>query len=155
MGYDMYAVKITRKGGAKKFDEPNYFRANSWGMGILRGAMKAAKVLDLNHKDPKWIEPENEKDWDKVNKDVVAFRSKNKNKVPIGKFCSNDGWHLVEEECILLADAIEKLLKSGKDIPYQDWFDGLVTLTDDHKKYVQEFANFCRHCGTHGGFKVW
>lgn len=155
MGYDMYTV-----------DNEEYFRANIWGMSLLRGAMETANVLDLQQRNPEWTKisdelQESDPDaWDKANSDKVAFQSIHFNKVPIGKFCSNDGWHVLPHECLIIANGLQEILNSEQPIHFReyDWKNGgYVTkeCTEDEKKYIAEFKEYCHTASNQGGFKVW
>jgi hypothetical protein len=159
MGYDMTMVE-DRDG------DEGYFRANIWGMQVLRGAMKAAGVLDVEHDSPEWPkvkeqqEGETENDYyarhDRECLPIRQFRSEDKTLVPIGKFCSNDGWIVVPEECLLIADGLDKVLASGEEIFYRDsWENRTVGLGDSDKEFVQRFAEYCRKASKKGGFSVW
>jgi hypothetical protein len=126
--------------------------------------MKAANILDLHHKDPQWeevTEEEEEADadiFDKKNAHVKAFRSEDKNLVPIGKFCSNDGWHIVPEECLIIADGIDKLIESKQLITYIDGWDNsthTIDPTSEDMPYIKEFSEYCRKASKADGFVVW
>lgn len=164
MGYDMYMLERSKEPRTdnRETDEDVYFRANIWGMGILRGAMKAAGVMDMHHGDVKWLkvskeeEAINENAWEEKNGHLKRFRSKTASAVPIGKFCSNDGWVVVPDECLIIANGLDTLLKAGTPIVYRDTWEGKdVTVGEEDLKYVQEFADYCRRASTHGGFEVW
>lgn len=158
MGYDMSMIGDDSDEG--------YFRANIWGMQMLRGAMKTANVLDVHHESPKWPEVEGQKDGE-TEGDYYArhdaacavtrsFRSEEENLVPIGKFCSNDGWIVLPAECLLIADGLDKLLASGDEIFYRDsWENRTVGLGDSDKEFVKRFAEFCRRASAKKGFTVW
>lgn len=158
MGYDMTMLDDHNS-------DEGYFRANIWGMQILRGAMKAAGVMDVNHDDIKWPEvnqEEGESDDDYYARsdvacaDTRAFRSTNPELVPIGKFCSNDGWHVVPEECLLIANGLDKVLATGEEIFYRDtWENRTVGLGDSDREYVKKFADYCRRAADKNGFSVW
>lgn len=158
MGYDMTMVE-------DRDSDEGYFRANIWGMQMLRGAMKAANVLDLEHDDVEWPkseqkEGETEGDYDARRETELApvrsFRSTNSTLVPIGKFCSNDGWHIVPQECLLIADGLDKLATSGEEVFYRDtWEQRTVSLSPSDMKFVKEFAEYCRRASKKGGFSVW
>lgn len=160
MGYDMHTVAEDHN-----WDDDSYFRANIWGMQMLRGAMKAANVLDTDYDDPEWPEVkqeegESEEMWDARREEMCApiraFRSEKKGLVPIGKFCSNDGWHIVPEECLIIADALDKLLTSDQEIFYRDsWEERTISLSEHDKQFVKEFANYCRRASSKKGFRVW
>ncbi len=158
MGYDMTMVD-------DRDSDEGYFRANIWGMQMLRGAMKAAGVLDVEHDNVEW--PKIKKEAGETDNDfqarherelepVRAFRSETATLVPIGKFCSNDGWHVVPEECLLIADALDKLTVSGEEVFYRDtWEQRTVSLSPSDMEFVKEFADYCRRASKKGGFSVW
>lgn len=157
MGYDMTMIGDDSDEG--------YFRANIWGMQILRGAMKAAGVLDVDHDNVEWPEVTREEGEDDDSyyerndlacADTRAFRSTDTSLVPIGKFCSNDGWHIVPEECSLIADGLDKVLASGEEIFYRDsWENRTVGLGDSDREFVKKFADYCRRASEKDGFTVW
>lgn len=159
MGYDMTMVD-------DRDSDEGYFRANIWGMQMLRGAMKAANVLDVEHDSVKWPEVDPQKDGETENDyyarhdrecaSVRAFRSENSELVPIGKFCSNDGWHVVPAECLLIADGLDKLFASGQEVFYRDtWEQRTVSLSPSDMEFVKKFADYCRRASKKGGFSVW
>jgi hypothetical protein len=156
MGYDMTTLSSSGD------EDKDYFRANIWGMGILRGAMKAGNVMDLDHDNPEWpdleqSENETEGDYqarcDEAHEPIRSFRSTNPKLVPIGKFCSNDGWVIVPEECNLIADALDKV----NSFHYKPFMgnEEFIEAGSENMIYVKEFAEYCRHAAKHGGFNVW
>lgn len=151
MGYDMYAVRANKLHG-----DGTYHRANIWGMGMLRSVMSAANVLDWNAQHEPWGSfKEDDRKGQKQNARVRAFRSKDKNLVPGDKFCSNDGWIITPEECLLIANGLDRLLRNPKRITYTVYLDGTKILTKEEREYVQKFSNFCRRSALLGGFKVY
>lgn len=156
MGYDMYVASSSGN------EDKDYFRANIWGMGLLRGAMKAGNVMDLDHCNVVWPDIDqntNESDddyqarLDEAYEPLRAFRSEDHKLVPIGKFCSNDGWIIVPEECILIADALDKVTS----FHYKPFMgaEEFIDIDNENMPFVKEFAEFCRHAAKHDGFKVW
>ena len=158
MGYDMSMVNDPDS-------EEGYFRANISGMQLLRGAMLAAGVMDTDYEDPEWpdvkhLDSESDDEWQGRHElacaSVRAFRSQNPELVPIGKFVSNDGWHVVPEECLLIADKLDAILATGKEIFYRDsWNNRTVSLGDWDLGFAKRFADYCRLSSKHGGFRVW
>ncbi len=156
MGYDMYVVD---KSGN---EDKDYFRANIWGMQILRAAMKAVDVLDLETEAPAFVKAdgaeESEDDgekWQEANAHVLAFSSPEPNKVPIVKFCSNDGWVVTAEECKIIGDALATI---DKPIVYTDGWDNKevsIFKDADDWQFIKNFGEFCLHASSHGGFTVW
>lgn len=155
MGYDMYMVE-------SKNEDSSYFRANIWGMGILRSAMKEAQVLDLEYEDPGWPEIKrlaNESDetyYDRVDDahdPIRGFRSASEKLVPVGKFCSNDGWVVTPEECEIIANGLDTV----KGFTHRGYMSDpiIIEAGSENLVFVKEFADYCRRAAKHGGFKVW
>ena len=143
-------------------EDADYFRANIWGMGLLRSAMQDAKVLDFDYENPQWPKlerEENETDdqyqerYDEAAEPIISFRSTNPDLVPVGKFGSNDGWHVVPEECEIIANGLDKV----KSFVHRGYMTDPVIIEEnsDRLRFVRDFSNYCRHAAKHGGFKVW
>jgi len=184
MGYDMNMVG--RKGEEIDHDE-GYFRANIWGMGILRGVMEALDVIDWETDHPPFpdmpegmeerMESEDsaiaeaaEAEYDKMVLPVLTARSSDPNKVPGFKFCSNDAWHVLPDECKAIATAF-KGIDADEIVQAQERMaEALpnlskvaVVFTDGRKgdevrelvEYAQKFGDYCARAAEHGGFKVY
>jgi hypothetical protein len=168
MGYDMYTVKQYKPNKISSFEFPNKFRANASGMFMLRNMMTLAKILDVKTSSQKFIsvpeiiDDEDTDEWsavyDHINKPVTGARSPNKDLVPIYKFYSNDGWHVVEEECIIIYKGLEKLLLIQNHFVLEASFTKekiIINQDSDNMKYIEEFIAYCKHASMYGGFKVW
>ncbi len=104
---------------------------------------------DLEHEFHDWSCNENPaherddfNDHREALRSYLSFRSINPSFVPSWKFGTNDGWHVVPEECIVIADAIAQTLKR--------W-------TEDHPRWkdiVIRFEAFNRDCAKYNGYTV-
>lgn len=163
MGYDLY----TRD---EEVAEPLYFRANIWAMGNLRSIMEAAGALDWDTEMPSWpdIDPELEErldseddkvreqaeaEYDELTDGLRETRSEDPGKVPGFKFCSNDGWVILPEECRALAERL-------KAMPPEQILEAVRGDSKDDEKewlldYVKEYAEFCAEAAERNGFAVW
>lgn len=148
MGYDLSTINS---------DED--FRANIWGMQILRGAMKAAGCLEWDT-NPEWPKGPWNEETNPSFEAVKKVSSPQPGKVPGIKFCSNDGWIVTEKECGTLADALLKLLDEEEEIFYQKYsfekggYERQI-ISYSERQFVQEFAEYCRKAAGDGGFTVW
>jgi len=121
-------------------DDKEYFRANIWGMQILRDAMyRAGVVLDI---------PKEREIFGGEQKTIECL---------YGCFCSNDGWYVLPEECKEIADKLERTelhkvnafrLTNGKLETEEKELD------KDLKDFIRSFAEFCRKVSD-VGFYVW
>lgn len=64
-----------------------------------------------------------------------------------------DGWHVVPEECEIIANGLDKV----NSFVHRGYMTDPVIIeeTSDRMEFVREFANYCRHAAKHGGFQVW
>jgi hypothetical protein len=150
MGYDM---RNSHPDG-----EISYFQANIRSMRMLREVLEEAGVLDVSIEHPPFVkvsEEEQDRDenaWDVANAAVISFRSTDPTKVHVDKFCSNDGWHVVPEECILIGTKLQELLDSKREVMCSvGWSNEEHPMNRD---FVQEFATYCLFSAKYGGFKV-
>jgi len=142
MGYDMYTLK-----------GEDYFRANIWGMQILRAVMEDAGILDWEASHAEW--PKHDCPKGATDKEVTAYdkmyekkclplrrsRSSQPDMVPGFKFSSNDGWIVVPEECDIIQRKMSEFLEEG--------YNG------ENLEFIQEFVVYCKGAVSKGGFKVW
>ncbi len=161
MGYDMHAVDGNDP-------DVGYFRANIWGMQFLRSVMKQADVFDFEQDPPEWPkveqkEGESEDDYE-IRREVTFFpvvsACSPTGKVPIYKFCSNDGRLVTSAECKVIADGLLKFVDSNEK--YDVTVLGIgrdaishVVRDDKDDRWVREFADYCHRMVEHGGFKVY
>jgi hypothetical protein len=73
-------------------------------------------------------------------------------KVPAYKFDGNDGWHVVPEECALIAVALEHLLADlpGDLAERVDWDDSEDALIE----WIEDWMDYNRVAASHGGYRV-
>lgn len=141
MGYDLYTKEQAPDG-------KGYFRANIWGMSMLRQAMQSCEV-ESQPETMREIEPDNETgEPQALLGDLWSC------------FSSNDGWLVTPEECRYIAD---KLQGNGPSFErYRGWdtkggelVPTMQEVTVADQKYIQEFAAFCEKAASLGGFYVW
>jgi len=140
MGYDMYTVKTER-----------YFRANIWGMGMLRQAMEQAGVdfsavsLRTTQGDPH--ENGTEESYSTVGNLMTCFSS-------------NDGWLVRPEECEEIAERLEQsTLKLFKELDLNAPLGTArylsTTPSKEDLKFLEGFKEYCTESAKEGGFYVW
>jgi hypothetical protein len=139
MGYDL---EICEPGELTQAE--GYFRANIWSMNRLREAMLETRMA---FEDDFPTYPENGTDaqyeeWQSSHEpaDVPG--------IPLHKFCSNDGWHVLPVECkaALLAWHTWSTVNREK-VP--------SNLDDDESEYWTRWLGYLRLAIDHGGFKVY
>lgn len=110
-----------------------YFRANIWGMQLLRHAMDEAGV-NLKMTRERGVGYDNDKkEFD--HKDDVPL---------ITCFCSNDGWEVKKDECVEIAEK----LKDHPFNPNEEEQEGDVD-------FIKRFGEYCGKVADEGGFSVW
>lgn len=71
--------------------------------------------------------------------------------LPLHKFCSNDGWHVTEEECRQAASAILTIPLDRLLAVSAGYTPGYA---DDMANRVREFGLFLLYCSSHEGCRV-
>lgn len=71
----------------------------------------------------------------------LSRRSRKQGKVPAFKFCSNDGWHVTPEECLIVASGLYALLRTDAHV--------------EERLFVDAFAVCNEWAARHGGYEVW
>ncbi len=140
-------------------EDKDYFRANIWGMQKLRAAMEEVGVLDWDadygefpsYDPPEDADEEAEEAYDKEHeKRCEPIKSQGSSKpdmVPGFKFCSNDGWIVTPDECLIIA---KKLLSRSTDNEKT-----CEDVIEENREFEREFAEYCQHAASQGGFSVW
>lgn len=82
----------------------------------------------------------------------LQTRSPLDGKVPAYKFGSNSNWHVVPEECALIADAMDKLLEDlpenlAEEMEWDGDEDALV-------EWLEDWRDYNRVAVSHGGYRV-
>ena len=72
---------------------------------------------------------------------TLSKRSRKRGKVPSFKFLSNDGWHVVPEECLVIAYRLHVFLEGGPQM--------------EGREEVHAFAVFNELAAKYGGYEVW
>lgn len=154
MGYDMSCVGDHPNGG-----DGDYFRLNIWGMGDYRQIMWDMKMVneDRAPEYPKALADQVD-DWDRYYDDPTSYpeyrqaaegwteyRGPSKG-IPLEKFSSNDGWHVLPDEIGEALEAYEEYCNQGGALPFDD---------KERDAYFEEWIQFLRHTRDHGGFLVW
>lgn len=99
--------------------EDGYWRENVWGMSYLRDQLDRLGLL-WDGPSPEWPDVSGW-DWDNLTDEQeqqqrahLAFRGDcPEGKVPVWKYCSNDGWVVTPQECLWIADTINAFLSLG------------------------------------------
>jgi hypothetical protein len=148
MAYDMYTRHNPAAFGVA---DDTHFCANIWKMKNLRRVLDAAGALDWSCKPGEWREGQPDE----------FRRSPDPKKVPGYKFCSNDGWWVQPEECLVLAVALEgvteqQVLEADRTPQQKIWDSDLLEETSIAQMVAdaQKFGEFCRRAAALGGFEV-
>jgi hypothetical protein len=151
MGFDLYALDDEGPSG--------YFRATLTGMSELRHALLDAGVFDDHAVMPavEWPTPpsgydervereepltESDREYEAECRRVATQASPTPGQVAGWKLVFNDGWVVTPEECVWMADGLDRYCSQN------------AADDRDHLAWVASFAEFCRHCATSGGFEV-
>jgi hypothetical protein len=135
MGFDLFRHDNRT---AARFDDDVYFRATARAWPLIVQSLAAVGILDQAIPTPPPEAP-----------DRLATRSPVPGMVPEWKFLDNAGWHVVPEECIAIADALEAVVRATRS--------ALADLDDDERArldFVERFARFSRTAAPHGGYAV-
>ena len=137
MGYDMYTK-----------EQGEYFRANVWGMGMLRSAMARCGV-----QSGPVVERELELDLGTGERRTLQGDL-------YSCFCSNEGWLVTPEECSHIAECLQRDSDSlssyfGVTIENNEFIRKEMELESDDRELIKEFAEYCRKAAGQGGFYVW
>ena len=136
MGIDLF--RLDNRGAAPRFDDDVYFRSTAQAWPLVVEVLAAVGVLDQAMACP----------GDEV-PDRLARRSPVAGCVPAWKVLSSEGWHVVPDECVAIADALEAVVRATRTL--------LPDLDDDERarlELVERFARFNRTAAPHGGYAV-
>ena len=132
MGVDLF--RVDNRGETPRFDDDVYFRATAHAWPLLVRVLAAVGVLDETIARPE---------------DDLALRSPVAGAVPAWKLASSGGWHVVPDECVAIALALEAVVRATR-LQISD-------LEDDERArldFVERFARFNRTAAPHGGYAV-
>lgn len=90
----------------------------------------------------------------RMDAEALAVRSPNAGQVPAFKFSDNSGWHVVPEECQLIADALEQAFAAGDDTALLEPWTALDYKLEDAREIVWQWALYNRAAGSAGGYRV-
>lgn len=130
-------------------NDGNYFRANIWAMSVLRDVLsKYALLTERGH--PSW--PRGDEDTTAVR----AQRAPTDTAVGAWKFCSNDGWIVTPDECLILSQGIDEALNEADfERVLAAALSGRDDKADQWEQYIARFGEFCWSAAMRGGFEVW
>lgn len=147
-------------------DDPNYFRANIWGMRELRGWMEPYGMLDWEEEfrfpsSEGFNVPKNEEGyWDEESEEYKALEAANDavrdrdtgSVIPGAKLCSNDGWLVTPTEITNALVAYRQAVEEGApQFPPEPEDAGRF----DYKKFWNDWLAFLMRAVPAGGFRVW
>ncbi len=190
MGYDMQtinyrgddSVAVANRTGSNT--DADYFRLNIWGMGTMREIMALTDVLTADGQVAWPDYPGDEHFGDEGEPTTEAGRAfhaasdaarsagPGEGKVPLHKFCSNDGGVPTPDACRALARALRGVVEGGDgdvlEAPIEAENEATRRIFEQEvpkvsaddvefwRRETLDFADFCERSAEHGdGFAVW